>query len=408
MRYDRISLALSAGLLLSLWATVLPAQTPDKLLIGGSMALRGPLSYYGISYKTGIDAALENRSIQGRSLDYHVLDDGFDPTRTTANVRQLLDDGAQLLFGNVGTPAAEASLALLAERNAVGVGFASGSPAVTQEDILFNFRPSYADETAALAAAALDAGLKPEELCVFAQNDALGMAAVAGLRRTLVERGLAATTVAQLDRVLALPDGSPERNAQGPVGVQQPGVLRAREPFDALNAWEENSGTPCRLVLVGTTLRPLVEFMGYARYKRKNWLIGVWSVLESDALLRGLDHYGGSQNLIVTQVVPPLDAPLPIVSEARAALGNGFNEIALEGFIAGRMLLAILATVDGSIDHAAFTRAARSQPFDLGGLRIDFTQGRQTGSELVTLVHYDNGTFRPLAADRLRGLLSTE
>jgi len=98
---------------------------------------------------------------------------------------------------------------------------------------------------------------------------------------------------------------------------------------------------------------------------------------------------------------------LPIVAQARQALGNELNYIALEGYIVGRLLRAILQTVDGPLTANNFWRSATARPYEVGGITVDFTTNIN-GSDLITLVAYhEEGEFQRLGTDDLAGTFGT-
>ena len=55
--------------------------------------------------------------------------------------------------------------------------------------------------------------------------------------------------------------------------------------------------------------------------------------------------------------------------------------------------LAIARNIKGDITHQNFLKAVRGQTFDLGGLKLDFTNSNR-GSNLVQLVYLNNGEFK--------------
>ncbi|MFT5172308.1 MAG: branched-chain amino acid transport system substrate-binding protein [Gammaproteobacteria bacterium] len=107
----------------------------------------------------------------------------------------------------------------------------------------------------------------------------------------------------------------------------------------------------------------------------------------------------------MTQVVPPLDSTLPIVREARAALGDSFGYVSLEGFIVARLWLKAMSTIEGPITRAAFLSAVRGARFDLGGLEMDFSNDNQ-GSTYVLLTQLTPAGFEVMRADDRRKLLA--
>ncbi|MCC8991114.1 MAG: hypothetical protein LM514_00585, partial [Streptococcus sp.] len=100
-------------------------------------------------------------------------------------------------------------------------------------------------------------------------------------------------------------------------------------------------------------------------------------------------------------IVPVLDGNLPIVTDARNALGSELNLVNLEGFIVGRMFLNILRSMNGPVTRANFLKAARRQSFDLGGLKIDFTKGNQ-GSSLVLLRTLNVDKYAAFSAEDMK------
>lgn len=110
-----------------------------------------------------------------------------------------------------------------------------------------------------------------------------------------------------------------------------------------------------------------------------------------------------TDNVIATHVVPPLNSPLPLVAEARKALGENLNEVSLEGYLDAKLLVAILQAVEGPLTRENFLKAARRQPYDLGGIKVDFTSSNQ-GSNAVAFSLLKNGQFAAANSQELTGL----
>ncbi len=72
--------------------------------------------------------------------------------------------------------------------------------------------------------------------------------------------------------------------------------------------------------------------------------------------------------------------------------------VSLEGYIVGKMLVAILQRIEGDLTRANFLRAAYGSSFELGGLTLDFREDNQ-GSDEVFLTYLDGDVYRPLTAD---------
>jgi len=90
---------------------------------------------------------------------------------------ELLDARGVLgVIGNVGTPTAVAAIPVALERNALFWGAFTGAGTLRKsppDRCVFNYRASYAQETAAMVDALIDqACLAPAEIAFFTQRDA--------------------------------------------------------------------------------------------------------------------------------------------------------------------------------------------------------------------------------------------
>lgn len=73
-----------------------------------------------------------------------------------------------------------------------------------------------------------------------------------------------------------------------------------------MKQWEKTANAKCRLVmLLGGGNMPTSTFIGYAHYKGEKWLFSVTSQLELDTFIKDMQDYKVSENIILTQVVPP-------------------------------------------------------------------------------------------------------
>ena len=165
--------------------------TETVIRVGGVMDLKGDSRGLGEGMRNGIEAAFEDVTVKGRRLEFTPMNDNYSPPKTVESTVKLLDEGVFIMLGNVGTPTAKVSLPILAEKNVPAVGFFTGAgllrPGVGD---IINFRASYVQETAAVISSALSSGLKATEICAFVQNDAYGMAGVAGIKRALSGRAI--------------------------------------------------------------------------------------------------------------------------------------------------------------------------------------------------------------------------
>ncbi len=378
----------------------------DVLRIGGVMDLKGDSRGLGQGMKAGIEAAILGETVQGRRVDFVVLNDNYSPQKTREATKQLVADGVFAMVGNVGTPTAKVALPILAESSVPAVGFFTGAgilrPGVG--DIL-NYRASYVQETAMVIESALAAGVRPQQICAYVQNDAYGMAGVAGIRRALEAYPEMNDVLRTLDVMMALDGAQPARNNLGPVGVYRRNTLVVRDGYQSLKNWEANANTRCKVVVSVGTYAAIARFVAYSRARGDNWIVSAVSFTGADNFRRVLREYSVMDRVVMTQVVPALDSDLPIVKAAREALGEDFGYVSLEGFIVGKLFLRILKAVQGPLTREAFLSAAKGRSFELDGMRMDFSTDNQ-GSDFVLLTKLDaERGYKPMSGDDWVGLL---
>jgi branched-chain amino acid transport system substrate-binding protein len=380
--------------------------TKDKILIGGVMDLEGRSRALGQGMKQGILAALSGKRVKGRSFEFITLNDSYNPTKTKAATEELIRSGIFAMLGNVGTPTAGASLPVLARAGIPAVGFFTGAGLLRPgEGDIVNYRASYVQETAAVIGAAIKAGLKPAEICAYVQNDGYGMAGIAGVKAALSTARESGGIIEMLDEIMSLTGNNPFRNDIGPVGVYKRNTFSSRDGFESLKTWENNSGVKCRLVVTVGAYASIANFIGYASMKGEDWVYSAVSFTGAENLKNALSEFGVSKNVIVTQVVPPLDSSLPIVKDARAALGPNLSYISLEGYIVGRFFLKVLESMPGKdITRSSFLSAIQGNKFDIGGMKLDYSTDNQ-GSDLVISTYLENDLFNILGRDDLDRLL---
>jgi len=408
--WRRLTGPMALGLLLALsavapwtWAQA-PGVTDKTIRVGANMPLEGDRKINALAFKRGIEAALAGQSVQGRRFEFVAINDFYNPTKAVEVTKQLIDQGIFLMLGGYGTPTAKAILPVLAENKVPAIGFYTGAAFTGPGDVL-NFRASYAGEVESVVNAALAAGIKPTEVCMYAQNDALGISGIKGLRAALAKQPNTASIVAKLDQMLNMPGDNSERNGIGPVGVYPRDTVNAREGYVSLKKWEEANGSHCKLVAMMAVYDAAATFVAYARYKEETWIFSTTSNAAGNTMKSLLKEQGITDGVIATQIVPALDSTLPVVGEARKALGQELDPLSLEGYLIGRMFLAIMQALEGPLTQENFLRAARRQSYDLGGIKVDFTTDNQ-GSDFVLAAVLRDGQFTNITPQELVGLFN--
>lgn len=173
-------------------ASCSPGFTDTEVLIGNSIPLSGPAAGYGAIGKT-IEAYFDDVNAAGglefadgttREVTVSVLDDGYDPAKTAANVRALVEqDGVFALAGVLGTGAALSVAPYVAEHGVPNLFTGTGSDAIqavhAEAPWTTAFMPQYGFEVDALASyiAENHPGAKA---AILYQNDDFGESIRAG------------------------------------------------------------------------------------------------------------------------------------------------------------------------------------------------------------------------------------
>ena len=372
--------------------------TNKEIRIAGVMDLKGRSKGLGNGMKKGIEAALRNKKIKGRKITFIALNDSYTPEKTIASTEDLIQQNILLFAGNVGTPTAKVSLPILARNKIPAVGFFTGAGLLRPgKGPIINYRASYVQETKKVIEKALSQGVAAPEICAYVQNDAYGMAGVEGIRRALQNKENSQASLKKINKVLAMKGVNPPRNGVGSIGVYQRNSYLARDGYLSLKAWEKRQGVHCKLVVTVGAYTSIAKFIGYASYKGEDWTYSAVSFTGAENFRTALKEVGVTQKVIMTQVVPLLDNDLDIIGEAKSVLRNDFGYVTLEGYIVGKIILKGLQGITGQINRKNFMKAIKGHRFNIGGLKLDFTDDNQ-GSDLVMMTALVNGEWEAMSS----------
>ena len=371
-----------------------------EILLGMSTVLSGPAADLGKDMRKGVLAGLERANrrggVNGRKLHLIALDDGYEPSRTAPNMRQLIEQEKVLtVIGNVGTPTAIAALPIAGELKTLlfapftGAGMLRNNP---PDRYVINFRASYAEETAAMIDGLMSsAELKPEDVAFFTQRDGYGDAGFAG--------GVAALKRHGLKNEKAIVHVSYERNTLA-VETAAAEILVA-DP------------SPRAVVMVGA-YAPCAKFIALCREADIRAVFLNVSFVGSNSLARELGKTDA--HVIVTQIVPyPYDDSLPIVREYQVDLKAldssaqaGFGDF--EGYIDARILELALEKIAGTPTREAIIDALEGLgQFDIGlGEPLNLSPMEHQASHRIWPTILKNGAFEPFAWTNIANLLDQE
>lgn len=372
-----------------------------NILIGSIMPLTNDSLYkdlnnYSVNMKKGIEAALEGKMIRNhRKIEFEVISDfNSDPITTVQAARELMDKGVFLMLGNIGAVSTLKLSKVLEANHIPAVGFYTMGDISTES--MLSYRPNTAQEVLALIDNFVTKNdARATEVCIFAQDDIFGMAGVNALKTALEKLPDTQTIINKLDQILDMMMGgiNPALNSIGPIGFYQYETVFIRDGYFSLKNWERESGNQCKFVVLVAMPKVAADFIAYAHYKNESWSYGAVSTTAAGyAISDYLKSYGIEKNIVVSQVVPDPNSSLPIVVDARNILGDALNHISLEGYIVGRMFLAILNSMKDPVTPPNFIKTARQSPLELGGLKIDFTKGNP-GSTMISFNHMNLGSY---------------
>jgi ABC-type branched-subunit amino acid transport system substrate-binding protein len=361
------------------------------IVVGMSTALTGPARALGIGMKTGIQAYFDLTNaaggVDGRPLHLETLDDAYEPSRTSENVRRLIDEvHAFAILGNVGTPTAAVTVPIANEKKVPFFGAFTGAGLLRKtppDRYVVNFRASYAQETAEMVRGMLqELRIPPERLSFFTQDDAYGDSGFAGAVKALRAAGY--------DRPERLPHGRYPRNTSDVEGA----LAKVLDP----------RVDPAAVIMVGA-YAPCAKFIKLARKAGLRAVFANVSFVGSDALAAELGPDG--DGVVVTQVVPHTQSDLPLVEAYRAAvLAADVNFVSLEGFVSARAFVEVLRRAGAGADRERFIDALENgEPFDLGlGMTHTLSKTNHQFSSRVWPTYIRGGHFVPMASwSEIRG-----
>jgi ABC-type branched-subunit amino acid transport system substrate-binding protein len=312
---------------MAFWVLCLDSDAGTEINVGMSTALSGPAQALGQGMQAGVEACFNKVNaaggVHGNSLKLIAIDDGYEPSKAAPNMRKLIDELQVIsVVGNVGTPTAIVTVPIANEKKTLLFGAFTGAGVLRKtppDRYVINYRASYAEETAAMIDGLLSAGIKPEEIAFFTQNDGYGDAGYKGAISALKSKGFAGTH--------KLAHGRYTRN-----------TLNVEE---ALSVILDAKVEPRAVIMVGA-YAPNASFIKIAREDFPDTLFLNVSFVGSVALARELGDAG--EGIIVTQVVPDFNSDLPGVVEYRQAMKTyapdkvpGF--VSLEGYIVAKIFV---------------------------------------------------------------------
>lgn len=357
-----------------------PGVTAERILFGQSAAFSGPARELGRNMNIGIEAAFQEANrrggVHGRQLELITLDDAYEPEAAIANTRKLIEEeGVFALIGAVGTPTSRSAVPITAEAGVPYIAPFTGAIFLRDntESGVINLRASYFQETEEIVDR-LSRDLGITRIGVMYQNDSFGRVGYRGVRRALERR--------QLD----------------PVAI---GVYPRNTTAIKAGLLDLQRGKPDAVVVIGA-YQPVATLISWARHVGFNPVFATISFVGSNALAGELGPDG--RGVLVSQVVPfPAAGNIAIAVQYRRALsahapGTTPGFVSFEGYLAGKLTITALEGCGPDVTRSCLMESLnRAGTIDLGGLRLEFGEGDNQGSDAVFLtVIGQDGRYHPI------------
>jgi len=347
-----------------------PGVTETTISLGMSAPLSGPAGAQGQELKNVISAYFEqvNKSggINGRKLQLTVLDDGYDPEKTVANTRTLIETNKVFaLLGYYGSTAmTEAMNQVFGPARVPMIGGISGAMSLRQAPsgnpnnrYMFIQRASYANEAEAIGTQLATLGLK--NIAVFYQNDGFGKAGLEGLTSALKKHNLAPSAT-----------GTVERNSDD--------IGKALESIAKVNA---------QAVVMVTLHKPTAAMVKALRKANQSPMFMTLSPVSAEQLTQELGNE--ARGIGISQVMPyPWNDTVPVVREYQHFVGKQgpYSYNSMEGFIIAKLVVESLRKAGGKeLTREKLVSTLESTNQDFGGYRVAFGPNNRAGSQFVQL-----------------------
>jgi len=384
------------GVLAPRGAGAAPEKPPEKphgpvseIRYGMVVPFTGANKGFGVELKSGVEtafnAANDSGGVNGATMRLVTADDGYDATRTPDIVKHLVEtEKVGGFIANFGTATAASVLPYVLQNRLIFFGAFSGADLLRRDPpdrYVFNYRPSYAEETAAAVQYLVKVRrLRANQIAVFAQQDGFGDSGYAGVEKA----------------VRALGEAGDAPNLR--LGYQ-------RNSIDVAAALAElrKHKNDVKAVVMVATYRAAAKFIEKAKDVNPGLIYTNVSAVGSSALAEELMLLGPrfAAGVVVTQCVPDPNGFSSLALEYKTALAKYFpadqpDYVSFEGYVDGKILLEALRRAGPNPDSEKVVEAFESMhDVEIGlGVPIGFSRGdhqavhKVWGTQLDAAGHY--------------------
>ncbi|QDT33234.1 ABC transporter substrate-binding protein [Thalassoglobus polymorphus] len=351
--------------------------TENTIHLGTSTAYNGPSQELGRNMVVGMKSCFERINdaggIHGRKISLTVLDDRYQPEKALQNMQDFFEDrDVFAVIGNVGAPTARVTSKYASENSYLFFAPFSGASLLREDPpdrYVFNYRASYVDETAAMVKHfVVNLRIPPENIAVFAQNDAYGDDGFKGVAKAMREHGI------QSDDLIRV------------------GYERNQLDIDEAVSTILSEQAHIQAIVMVPTYKVAADFVKRIKTEIPEMVFGAVSFVGSQALAEAFYEIGPQfgDGVLVTQVVPHYLSNATGVRRYRQDLKKYYPEyepgfVSLEGYIAAECFAEGLRDAGPNLNTESLIDALHSiRDLDLGiGPIIQFSPSRHQASHKV-------------------------
>jgi ABC-type branched-subunit amino acid transport system substrate-binding protein len=352
------------------------AVSAKHVTLASSLGLTGILAGSAADISAGLQAAFRgvNRAggIHGRELKLLTLDDGYVPTRTADNAKEVIATASALaMLSGQGTPNHAAMLPLTEAAGVPVVGPITGADSLRQEKYRYTFhvRASYRDETKRLVQQMVGMGLR--DLAIVYLDNAYGKEVLGYANEALKEQNIKSIGTFALDV------------------AGKNGEALAKQVIDA---------NPGAVYLITTGTANTAFMVPFRQAKPALPVAGTSvSVVTSEMDKLGEKLNGYAQAAVIPyakkeslQVVRTYQADMLAIDQGARIGGSSF-----EGWINAQVMIEGLRRAGRDLSRESLRNGlANIQRFDMGGFAINYAAAPFVGSRYIDMAIFGAGGRR--------------
>ena len=338
--------------------------TKDKISTGAWIAMSGALAYPGTSFMYSTEAYLkyvnDQGGINGRKLEYIAYNDDYEPPKSVAAAKKLLEKDQVFMFITpMGTGTTAAARPVAEETKTIIFGPGSGSPMFTKpyNPLFFLTIINYYDQMYLVVDYLVkERGLK--KIALFGGKGEIGQVTREGTVERLKKYGL---EIAAYDEA-------------GPTDV------------DVSAQFNKLRGAGSEAVIISATPKPATLML--QEMQKNNWkpVTVLYGPITDQVPGMGKE---AAEGVICVQMYPPPESNLPEIQKHRDIMkkyaDKDINTYTIWGYINAKIVVEVLKRLGNNITTENFIKEAEKfRNWDTGlGLKITFTSTSHDGSKMA-------------------------